>query len=220
MKGNTENWQANRSLKWAGRSDVIASLGIWITPQEQIPSFSPTYLLFLASPPSKPDCQRKAWEEGHISFLTIRVNWVNFFFWLWYHSINRKLASAELAKINWHLVIIEPPGRWCNCDSKKHIFDYILIQKLNIIKIYTSCFLPPFWFLLSLSLSLFMQLCSRTAEKRGDRAGRGIRQRHDLLQRHRGLHIHVCREHAATGTRRSTPHRKPQFCLLLTAFKC
>lgn len=51
----------------------------------------------------------------------------------------------------------------------------------------------------SFSLSLFMQLCSRTAEKRGDRAGRGIRQRHDLLQRHRGLHIHVCREHAATG---------------------
>lgn len=96
------------------------------------------------------------------------MNWVNFFFWLWYHSINRKLALAELAKINWHLVIIEPPGRWCNCDSKKHIFDYILIQKLNIIKIYTSCFLPPFWFLLSLSLCHC--LCSSVAEqlKRGE----------------------------------------------------
>lgn len=137
---------------------------------------NPIFLTHLSAFSCLPSIKARLSEKGlrgrahFISHHTCELSKLCFFFFfcLWYHSINRKLASAELAKINWHLVIIEAPGRWCNCDSKKHIFDYILIQKLNIIKIYTSCFLPPFWFLLSLSLCHC--LCSSVAEqlKRGE----------------------------------------------------
>lgn len=44
------------------------------------------------------------------------------------------------------------------------------------------------------------QLRGRAAEARRDGAGGGLRQRHHLLQRHRGLHVHVGREHTAAGT--------------------
>ena len=37
------------------------------------------------------------------------------------------------------------------------------------------------------------------AEARQERAGGELRQRHHLLQRHRRLHGHVCREHSASG---------------------
>lgn len=63
------------------------------------------------------------------------------------------------------------------------------------------------------------QLCSRTAQTRGDGAGGGLWQRHNLLQRHRGLHIHVCGEHAAAGTRDQYLIAKLVFVFFLTAFK-
>lgn len=50
------------------------------------------------------------------------------------------------------------------------------------------------------SLCLPLQFGGRAAKTRWDRPGRGLRQRHHLLQRHRWLHLHVCGEYAATGT--------------------
>lgn len=60
-----------------------------------------------------------------------------------------------------------------------------------------------------LSPSLCLQFSSRAAQARGDGAGGSIRQCHDLLQRHRGLHIHVCREYTATGALQSICHSNP-----------
>ena len=57
-----------------------------------------------------------------------------------------------------------------------------------------------------------MQFSSRATKKRGDGAGRSVWQCHHLLQRHRGLHLHVCREYAAPGTQWSNDSATHHLC--------
>lgn len=154
------------------------------------------------------------------------------FFCLWYYLIRTQWMWAELAKINWHvgIIIIEPARHWVIVflkDGSLRIFSLTWRHDVNKTSTISSCysadsclfdldlfilfsvFWSCFWIcsmsILTSCLSVCMQFCSRAVKTRGDSAGRSIRQCHDILQRHRRLHIHVCREYALTGT--ATPQR-------------
>ena len=74
---------------------------------------------------------------------------------------------------------------------------------------------PWTWEWLHAGPCVVWQLCGGAAEERGDGAGGGLWQRHHLLQRHRGLHLHVGWEHATTGNTKTPPRvplRSPRLC--------
>lgn len=129
MKGNRESWQAGfnetGSLKPDRRTDEIVSSGIWITPLSSNYLSHPFIRLFPGESSllqSHVDGQKRAWEEGQISFLTSWLLSVFFAFgMIWLEK--RPLTRAESAMTRGHPVLIEAARLFVALFLEKEIFE-------------------------------------------------------------------------------------------------